>query len=143
MSMHRFANAGPIMASLAAMREEAKLLIRDEDREPVRYIPHENVGGEDAAPGQWFAVHEHSNDDLLCMIENIANQVSEIAAEMVEIRKRLDAIEAIKPAVVDADALSYIQGRDAYRKARQSATAEYYRACYSDSYQQPITAEQA
>lgn len=81
MSMNRFANAGPIMAGLAAMSEPAK------NDEPELYL----LGGFHKMVEQEFA--GPSPADIVRMIENISDQVSEIAAQMVDIRKRLDAIE--------------------------------------------------
>lgn len=73
--MHKYANAGPVMQGLAAMVEI------DPPIEPM--------------PQAGFAprMSSISVDDLVSMIQNVADQMSEIAAQLVDVRKRLDAIE--------------------------------------------------
>lgn len=69
MSMHNFSGTGPNMAALAA------------------YIPIDA-----AKPAS--ATFEPSTDDLVRMIENVADQISEVAAQLVDMRRRINTLEA-------------------------------------------------
>ncbi len=73
--MHRYANAGPISHGLAAMSE------------PVTPKTAEPATLDDMRHGMALVT------EAFRQIGDIADQVSEIAAQMVDIRKRLDALE--------------------------------------------------
>lgn len=76
MSMHNFSGTGPIMAGLAAMSEL------------LEAGPVSNVEG-----GLTSATFALSADELLRMIENVADQLSEVAAQLVDMRRRIDALD--------------------------------------------------
>lgn len=101
MSMNRYANAGPIMAGLAAMSE------------PVAPKAAEPATMDDMRHGMAFVT------EAFRQMADIADQVSEIAAQMVDIRKltldlwkRIDVLE--EPHKL----------REAARQAQQLATAQ-------------------
>jgi hypothetical protein len=80
-----------------------------------------------------------STADLVRMIENVADQLSEVAAQMVDIRKRLDALESEQiawgkswfgieplPDNYRDDWKARWQGCQEQLQAQQSATASAY-----------------
>lgn len=114
MSMNRYAGSGPIMAAVLAMGPELGTSpgVRGSDY-PVNYK---------RAPAAYPGL---SNDELARMIENLADQVSELAAQNVELRQRLTKLEtpAVSNPLVDVSAMKpaeYWQALEAEYKALAS-----------------------
>lgn len=88
MSMNRYAGSGPIMAGLAATSAWAEPF----DGTAVLNVPAAPLT--EAHPGGPLTAYPGlSNDELTRMIENLADQVSELAAQNVELRARLTKLE--------------------------------------------------
>jgi hypothetical protein len=136
MSMHKFANAGPIMAGLAVQaypalvegnRRIAAMVEIDPPIESMLDMPTAMVKPE--------PMPSFSDYDMYRMIENIADQLSEVAAQLVEVRQRLDALEKPKPLTVE----DYYNRNLAPAPSANMRTWQQYEEIYRQQAQQHVT----
>ncbi len=117
MSMNKYANAGPNQAAMASSIDFSKPLTVSVSKsngalvlskpvatpaakmeEPAAYPGLSDVEGQAVRHERLSAYPGLTEFELRRMIENLADQVSELAAANVELRQRITAIETAKPA---------------------------------------------